>query len=121
MLEEERLAVQLVDGDVFSATGVGQRGRAEARARGETGRRGAIGGAGETDHLTRVRDSFFGQICSNVSGLIFHCARMLVRIDRWTDDLTLTWPETSVEGWNLRMCAVSGRHRQRARACRRTF
>ena len=81
----------------------------------------AIEGCDGTYHLTSVRDSFLGHICSNVSGLICHCERMLARMDRCTDDLTLTWPETSVEGWNLRVRAVSGRHRQRARACRRTF
>ena len=100
MLEEERLAVQGVDRNVLST------------ARRSAGRSGAtrtparqIGGAGGTDHLTRVSDSFLGQICSNVSGVMFHCERMLLRIDRWTDDLTLTWPETSAEGWNLTIAA----------------
>ena len=64
-----------------------------------TNENGAIGGS--TDHLTRVRDSFFGQICSRVSGLIFHWLRRLERMARWTEDFTLTWPETSEEGWNL--------------------
>lgn len=56
---------------------------------------------GLTDHFTRVMDSFFGQICSKVSVSIFHCDRMAARIDRWTEDLTLVWPEISVEGANL--------------------
>ena len=54
-----------------------------------------------TDHLTSVRDSFLGHICSKVSVLIFHCARILDLMDRWTEDFTLTCPETSDEGWNL--------------------
>lgn len=54
-----------------------------------------------TNHFTRMRESFFGQICSNVSVSTFHCERTLARIDRCTEDLTLVWPETSVDGWNL--------------------
>ena len=96
MLEEEGLAVQGVDGDVFSAACEKEEGGASVRmtafGRSERGR---------TDHLTRVIGSFLGHICSNVSVLIFHWERMLARMDRWTEDLTLTWPETSAEGWNL--------------------
>ena len=92
MLEEERLAVQLVDGDVFSAACEKEEVRTTAFGRSDHGR---------TDHLTSVMGSFLGHICSNVSVLIFHWARMLARMDRWTEDLTLTWPETSAEGWNL--------------------
>lgn len=58
------------------------------------------------DHLTRVSDSFLGHTCSSVSGLIFHCDKMLERIDRCTEDLTLTWPDTSAEGWNLKRRAM---------------
>lgn len=54
-----------------------------------------------TDHLTRTSPSFFGHIASNVSGSIFHCERMAVRIDRCTDDLIGVCPAISVEGWNL--------------------
>ena len=101
VLEEQWLSMQRVDGDVLSTAyvdvrvgGIGHRSPCS----------GGIGGRGQrkgTDHFTRVRGSFLGHICSKASGLIFHCARILDRIDLCTDDFTLTWPETSEDGWNL--------------------
>ena len=54
-----------------------------------------------TDHFARIKGSFFGHICSNVSVSIFHCESTAVRMDRWTDDFTLVCPEISVEAENL--------------------
>jgi len=51
--------------------------------------------------LTWMSDSFFGQICSRVSGAIFHCDSRAFLRDRCTDDFGGVWPEMSVEGVNL--------------------
>lgn len=48
-----------------------------------------------TDHLTLMRESFFGQNDSKVSMSMFHCDNTAARMDRCTEDLRGACPEIS--------------------------
>jgi len=75
MLEEERLTMKSVDGEVLAA--------GEPRV---SGKRDRGGGA---NPLTCTRGSFFGQMTSSVSGSSFHCERRFDRMPRCADDLRM--------------------------------
>lgn len=98
VLEEERLAVENEEGDVFAAAeGEGTRHSTECR-RAEVAASSPLSRAHL--NLTSVMSSFFGQIFSSSTASSFanesgYCSSSLFLIPRCTDDLTAVDDETS--------------------------